>query len=207
MTLLNNDVAAKTPGPPALLARLRAELQTNRRAALGIAAIGVILAVYALLRVADGVDTRRQHYVKARHYLERLDAAKRDKAWPQRAAASAVLRQALEARLWRGDTDGIVQADLQDWVTDQARKAGLERVQVALEDSRLKDPAANFHQITATITALDTEPTVIAFLDRIAHEPHLLVVDQLKVEEAPVHSMQMKLIAYAIVKADGQPAR
>jgi hypothetical protein len=206
MTVLAN-ISIKSSRPMALLARLRAELAANRRAALGFAAIVGIGAVYGLLGTADGIDARRERYIEMTRHLDRLREVGRDKAWPTRAATSGVLRAALETRLWPGDTDGIVQAGIQDWVTNQARQAGLERVQVTLETTRPKDLPANFRQVSATITALDTEPAVVAFLDRISRDSRLLVVDQLKIEETPVHSMEMRLLAFAVVRADGPTPR
>ena len=61
--------------------------------------------------------------------------------------------------------------------------------------------------MTATITALDTEASLIAFLHRIKRETRLLVIDHLNVRAQPIPSLEMKLVAYTVVNADASPVK
>ena len=201
---IEENIGGKSSALLGLFGRLRAELRSNRRAALGLVVLGFLVLCYGVMRLDDGVALRHQQIVEETHRLERLGASGQDKEWPARAASTSALRKSLEERLWSGDSEGIVQADLQDWVINQARGAGLQRVQVSLEMNKPKDWPGNVRQIIATMRALDTESALTEFLNRITREPRLLVVDHLKVQQQPVHSMEMKLIAYAVVKTDGQ---
>jgi hypothetical protein len=199
---IQEGLAKNSAGLIALVGRLRAELKTNRRAVAGLLAIGCLAAGYGFLGLGDAIDSLRGSYVEATYRLERQIAAGREKEWPARAAASGETRRSLESRLWKGESEGMARADLQDWVTTNAREAGLERVQVKIELAKPKGLPADFREVTATITALDTEASLIAFLHRIKGETRLLVVDHLNVRAQPIASLEMKLVAYTVVNAD-----
>jgi len=186
-----------------LVGRLWRELKTNRRAAAGLLVLGCLAAGYGLLSLDDAIGSAAASYSDATHRLERVILSGQEKDWPARAAASVTLRKSLEARLWRGESEGMARADLQDWVTNTAREAGLEKAQVRIELIKPTGMPADFRQLTATITALDTEESLFAFLDQIKREPRLLVVDQLLVRQRPVSSLEMKLVAYAALGGNG----
>jgi hypothetical protein len=176
-----------------------AELKQNRRASAGLMAIVVLVAGYGLLLLADANDAARRSYVEENQRLQRIVTDRDEKDWPARAAASAAMRTALEKRLWPADSDGVARADLQDWVTANGRRAGLDRIRVSIELTTPKGPAPDLRQVIATIGALPTDTALMQFLDRIEREPHLLVVDRLHVQQHPVASLEMTLIAYARV--------
>jgi hypothetical protein len=186
-----------------LVGRFRRELKTNRRAVIGLLALGCLVAGYGLLSLDDAIDSLAGTYREATHRLERVIASGGEKDWPARATASTGIRKSLEARLWKGESEGMARADLQDWVTNTARDAGLEKAQVRIELTKPTGMPADFRQLTATITALDTEASLLALLDRIKREPRLLVVDHLLVRQQPVPSLEMKLVAYAALAGNG----
>ncbi len=174
-----------------------AELKQNRRASVGLTAIAVLVAGYGLLLLADANDAARRAYVEENQHLQRIATDRDDKDWPARDAASTAMRTALEKRLWPADSDGVARADLQDWVTANGRQAGLDRIRVSIELTTPKGLAPDLRQVIATIGALPTDTALMQFLDRIEREPHLLVVDRLHVQQHPVASLEMTLIAYA----------
>lgn len=174
-----------------------AELKQNRRASAGLMAIVVLVAGYGLLLLANANDAARSSYVEGNQHLQRIAVDRDDKDWPARATASAAIRAALEKSLWPADSDGVARADLQDWVTANGRQAGLDRIRVSIELTTPKGLAPDLRQVIATIGALPTDAALMQFLDRIEREPHLLVVERLHVQQHPVASLEMTLIAYA----------
>lgn len=202
MTVQSN-VFQKSAELISLVGRFRNELKTNWRAAIGLLVLGCLVAGYGLLSLDDAIGSLADTYKEATYRLDRVIASGREKDWPARAAASAAIRKSLEARLWKGESEGMARADLQDWVTNTAREAGLERAQVKIELVKPAGMPADFRQLTATITALETEKSLFAFLDRITREPRLLVVDHLLVHQQPVPSLEMKLVAYAALSGNG----
>lgn len=199
---IQEGIAKRSGGLITWAGRILAELKTNRRAAAGLLAIGCLAAGYGLLGLDDAIGGLRGSYADAARRLERQVESGRETEWLGRAAASGELRRSLEKRLWNSESEGMARADLQDWVTTNARAAGLEKVQVKIELVKPAGLPANFRQVTATINSLDTEVSLIAFLDRIKSEARLLVVDHLQVRTQPISTLEMKLVAYTVVNAD-----
>ncbi len=178
-------------------AGLANQLGSTRRAAAGLLAIAVLLAGYGLLVLSDTFDGLRAAYAQEMLRLHRLAATERETDWPARAAASAERRASLEKRLWAAESEGSALADLQDWVTRTGREVGIEKLQVRVEGATPKGMPADIRQLTATVSAPQTEDNVVQLLARIASEPRLLVVDRLHVEQRPVPIFEMSLVAYA----------
>jgi hypothetical protein len=180
-----------------------AELQTNRRAAAGLLLIAALIAGYGLLSLDDA--TTRVHSFGSREHLrlQRIGEIGQERDWPERVTASAHLRQALEARLWAAESEGVARADIQDWISGIGREVGLPMLDIRIE---LTKPAAlppDLRQITATITAQPVEEAVTAMLDRIERAPHLIVVDRLNLKQQPAPFLEMVLVGYARI-SDGQ---
>lgn len=185
-----------------------AELKTNRRALAGVLAVALLVLGYGLLQFNDAIDGKRSLYRHEASQLQRTVALGAEKNWPARAKESTATRQALEGRLWKFESEGVALANFQDWVTAAARDAGLGRLQVKIDVAHPKDMPANFRQLTATVVAVPKEESLIAFLDRIQREPHLLVVDALHVQQQPAPTLQMTLLTFAILGgAQGLPAK
>ena len=196
----DQSIAAKQRGPfGQTLARLVAELRTNRRATIGLLAIAVLIGGYGVLGLDDAIDGLRLTEKLQIQHLQRVTGAAQEKDWPTRAAAAAALREAYEGRLWRAESEGGALADLQDWVTGTARTLGIEKLQVTVELAKPKELPADLRQIIATISAPQTEETLLALLGQIANEPRLLVVERLRVQQQPVPMLEMSLAAYAKV--------
>jgi hypothetical protein len=191
----------------ALLPRITAELKGNPRARLGLLAIGVIAAVYVVFQLDDQIGFERAAYFDNARRLERTAALAQEREWPARAKESAAARAILEAKLWRADSEGLALANFQDWVTSAGRQAGLDKLQVQVAWSRPKGMPPGIGQLSATVTAIETEAALIGFLDRIARDPHLLVMERLQVEERPARALEMTLDAYARIDAAGPAAK
>ena len=204
---IQETFAARAGGLIALFGRLRAELKANKRAAIGLLAIGVLIGGYGLLAFDDAIDAERSRQVDASNRLQQQMAMGREKEWLQRAALSQQTRGALEARLWHAEHEGIGRASVQDWVTGLGRDAGLDKMRVSVEATKPTGLPSNYRAITATITAIYTDASLTDFIDRIERERQLVVVDHLQIHEKPVPSLEMRLIAYAVIGANGSAAK
>jgi len=204
---VQGSIAERAAGLLSLFGQLRAELKANRRAAAGLLAVGCLLAGYGLVTLDDAVGALRTRYIETGHRLDRLAAIGQEKDWPARAALSEQMRASLEGRLWKGDSEGIVQADIQDWITNHAREAGLEKVQASIEITKPQKLPVDYRMAVATIKALDTESSLVSFLDRIQRNPQLLIVDRLQVRTRPTPAMEMKLVAYALINNSQLPQK
>jgi hypothetical protein len=192
-----DEFPAKRGGLAGALAEMTAELRRNKRALGGVLAIFVLVGGYGLLVLDDAVVSLRASRNEAGQRLERLAAVGQERDWPARAAASATLRRTLEQRLWPADSEGVARADLQDWVSNAARAAGLERLQVTIESAHPKELPADLRAVTAKLTAVPSEAALEGFLKRVAQDPHLIVVERLHASERPVPLLEMTLVTYA----------
>jgi hypothetical protein len=173
------------------------ELRGNRRAALGLMAVLALIAAFGILSLRDATERMRLRYAQELQHLQRVAAVAEERDWPQREAASARLRQTLEARLWTAESDGIARADIQDWISGVGREIGLPLLDIRLELTKPTGLPADMRQITATITARPAEPAVIALLDHVARAPHLIAVDRLNLKQEPEPYLEMVLVGYA----------
>ena len=195
-----DGIGAKQTGLFGLaLGRLPAELRTNRRAAAGLLAIGVLVAGYGLLVLDDAIAGLRATEKLELQQLQRITAVGQESDWPARGAAAAAMRGAYERRLWTAESEGGALADVQDWVTRTARALGIDKLQVRVEAAMPKALPTDLRRITATISAPQTEETLVNLLEHIASEPRLLVVERLRVQQQPVAMLEMSLVAYARV--------
>jgi hypothetical protein len=183
------------------LARLLAELRRNKRALGGVLLIVALLAGYGMLMLDDATAGLRAGYLETGRQLDRLRALAQEKDWTQRAADSTALRRSLEQRLWQADSEGVARADLQDWVTNAARAAGLERLQVTIDLTRPKELPADLRQVTARITGAQSEAALEGFLDRVGSEPRLIVVERLHAQQHPFPLLEMTLASWAKIAA------
>jgi hypothetical protein len=205
------DVSPRRSAVVGSLLGFWAELQTNRRAATGVLLIGTLIAGYGLLSLTDVTERLSSFGAREHLRLQRIVEIGQERDWPERVAVSAQLRQALEARLWTAESEGVARADIQDWISGVGREVGLPTLDIRIE---LTKPAAlppAFRQITATITAQPVEEAVTAMLDRIGRAPHLIVVDRLNLKQQPAPFLEMVLVGYAKIGggqgAPGNPAR
>jgi hypothetical protein len=180
-----------------------AELQTNRRAATGLLLIAALIAGYGLLSLHDAAERLRAFGSREHLRLQRIVEIGQERDWPERVTASAQLRQALEARLWVAESEGVARADIQDWISGIGREVGLPMLDIRIE---LTKPAAlppGLRQITTTITAQPAEEAIAAMLDRLERAPHLIVVDRLNLKQQPAPFLEMVLVGYARI-SEGQ---
>jgi len=204
---IQETFATKAGGLVTFVARLRAELKSNRRAVLGLLAIGVLMAGYGLLALDDAVDAARQREIDVTHRLQRLVGFGNEHDWLHRAALSQKMRGTLESRLWHAENEGIGRAALQDWATKLGREAGLDKMRVSVEATKPASLPPNYRAITATVAALYTETSLIGFIDRVQREPLMVVVDHFQVRERPVPSLEVKLIAYFVLGSERSIAK
>jgi hypothetical protein len=110
----------------------RRELQDNARLRAGLLAIGGLLWLLALLELADGLDAARLERDRLADEVQRLQAVAGERAWPD-------FRDRVQQRLgdvrslaWREESEGRMQAALQDWLRQQLAGAGIQPREVVV---------------------------------------------------------------------------
>jgi hypothetical protein len=197
------DMPARRSAMVGSLLGFWAELQTNRRAAGGLLLIAALIAGYGLLSLDDATARLRSVGTREHLRLQHIVEIGQERDWPERVTSSAQLRQALEARLWASESEGVARADIQDWISSIGREVGLPMLDIRIELTKPTALPAGLRQINATITAQPVEEAVTAMLERIERAPHLVVVDRLNLKQQPAPFLEMVLVAYAKI-GDGQ---
>ena len=176
------------------------EEQATPRAMAGLAALVAILAIWGLTELSATVSSLRQD-------VEELQRARRlelsllnDQNWVEQAGDLQALLQQTQDSFWRGDTNGIVAAQLQGAVERAARNAELNLIRVNVESApdALGEQARVFE---VSLTARDTNGQFLALLQELSRTEHQLVItrfDWRRINGA----LEIRLEAPAIIQSE-----
>ena len=178
------------------LARAKTELAEKPRLRAGVWLGAGIVLVYCLLAQTDRLaDAYREHDRQA-DGLVRLASVLSRSDWPQLLEEEQRNQQALQAALWRADTSGQAQAQLQ-----QAIETMIDGL--ALRDSRIRpgvtQPVPELSGVVRVQVALVGRYSGVAaleLLEAIAISPAKLVVDRLVLRESGY--LEVLLSAYFV---------
>ncbi len=163
----------------ALLSGWKAKLQEQAtpRALIGLAALVVIIAIWALSELSASVSGLRNN-------VEELERARRlelsllnDQAWLDNAGDLQIRLNETQEGFWTGATSGIVAAQLQGAVERAARNAELirPRINVSSSPDQLGNEAVLFE---VSVTAQDRNGQFLAFLQELGAVEGLIVVSR-----------------------------
>jgi len=115
-----------------LLVSLGHEWSERPTLRIGVVCIAGILWLYGLLVWYDAIVERDRVLVQKAKQLARLEAQAVETQWPERLQEAERRLLRFESSVKVVESLGQAQADLQDWVSEQARGAGLRNVTVSL---------------------------------------------------------------------------
>jgi hypothetical protein len=172
------------------------ETQKNPRIHIGFLAILAILLLGLVFEVEDGdghvqtqIDADAQQLATMRRLAGQVE-------WKSRREAVQRTRVQLESRLWEAESDGLAQANFQDLIGKFAKEANLQHVDAHVEIINASPGTQNYREMSATVTGSFAAPSLQKFLASLEQDGHILVVDRLKVETAPVPRFEMLLSTY-----------
>lgn len=189
----------------ASFARLRAELkeQATPRAMFGLAALLLIVSLWALGELSASVN-RLQQSVEELERAQRLEQSLvNDQGWLDQAGNIQARLAETQDNFWSGSTNGIVAAQLQGAVERAARNAGLSRVRVNVTGTPepLGDQASLFE---ISLTARDSNGQFLAFFQELSRADHQIVISRFNWRR-PNGALDVRLVAPARI-ADAEPA-
>lgn len=121
----------------------RDDLRGNRRLQVGLALAAALVWLLGLFELSDRLDAARSERSRLTGEVERLRLVRGEQQWP-------ALRDQAQARLadyrslaWREESEGRMQAMLQDWLREQLAAAGAEprELTVTVQPARGVGPA------------------------------------------------------------------
>lgn len=208
-----NPLLARLPAPEQLLrywdqARLAFERETrkNPRIHLGILAIIVILLLGLWFRIGDSHRDAQKQVADHAQQIAILRRLAGQNEWKVRLENVQHLRVQLESRLWEAESDGLAQANYQDLITRLGQFANLPRVDVRVEIIGTTAANHTYRQMAATVSGPFTPQGLEKFLASLESDGHMLVVDRLRIETAPVPRFEMQLSTYLRPMPPATPA-
>jgi hypothetical protein len=121
------------------------ELRSKPRLQAGLAVVLALLWLLGLLELSDALDAARKERVRLSDEVARLRTVGAEQHWP-------AMRDQAQARLadhrslaWREESEGRMQAMLQDWLREQLASVGVQprELVVTVLPARTVSPAAN----------------------------------------------------------------
>ena len=176
--------------------KLGDELSTSPGLRLGLTAILLILSFYGMLEWHDHQLRQVEAFKRLSVQVKRNASSQSMVLWPQRALDARSLLVQYERRLWRQDSYGQAQAELQDWLRQQLRVINAQNATIKVTDAQGSPPRSSVDEpaqaasvesaltrVSARIEFANADPQVLlALLAGLAAEPRQLVVDSLVVK-------------------------
>ena len=168
--------------------RVGAELARSDRAKFLVGGIGLVLVISITISVAGAADRAKRDYRNAQIAYERLKAQVESGSWAERRAQSQALKLTLEERFWMANTPGLAEAGFERWLRDRLTRYKTEPQSISVRrvavsppsaDPQSQDPLMNVERMTAKIMMPFDQTSLIGFLDDVAENERVMVVDRL----------------------------
>lgn len=134
---------------------LLAQWQKNQRLRYAVLLVIVILSMHGILKIADSRDALVKDWTKDQDLLNRLREVASQPAWPERAEAAHAQLRAVLLALPLATTEGQARADQHMWLSDLARRGGVQSAQVTVEDALEVPEQPGLIQVVARLEAQD----------------------------------------------------
>ncbi len=188
-----------------MMAQVQQELAKNPRLRLGLAVIGVILAVYSALLLIDLRGRLHEHYVERRQYLQKLRQMASQDEWPLRAVSAAQMRKALEAEIPEVASIGLAQAGAQTWARDMAAVHG-SAVQVQAQEPQEVEDQPGLMRVPITLSGALPPKAVLNIIQQVEKRGSLAVIEQAMLLNRENQTFQLTVVSYVHVAGENADA-
>ena len=178
-------------------ARTKAELADKPRLRAGVWLIAGIVLVYCLLAQADRLADAYREYTRQTDGLARVESALIRNDWPQLLEAEKQNQQQLQAALWRADTPGQAQAQLQQAIRTMIDGLDLRKPRIRPGITQPVPELPGVVRVQVELVCRYHNAAALELLNAVAISPTRLVVDRLVLRRESGY-MEMLLSAYFI---------
>jgi len=153
------------------------------------------------LSLRDQVKARTATFQQTERNLARTQNQATQSEWLERAETARLAKVALEETLWKAGTQGLAQAEFQDWLNRQFTSAGIPRpnIHVSLFNPEQESTASmpgDLWRVGAKLQ-FDFDPKSLTdVLRRIASNKQRIVVESITVRQQPTPRVEAQLSAY-----------
>ena len=188
------------------------ELRGNPRLRIGLVAVGVLVWLLGLQQLSDGLDAARAELAQSSEELQRLRTLRGEQHWPAFRDQAQTRLADYRSLAWREESEGRMQAMLQDWLREQLATAGLQprelavtvlppRAAPAAGDKRQAELPADMRLARARLS-FDFKPdTLHQLLAALAASHRWIWVSRLAVENDNRRTVELELEALFVLGA------
>lgn len=182
----------------------------NPRLRVGVLLAAALVWLYALLSLADEVEAMNSERMRAAAELQRLTALERELHWNDYRADAVRTLADYRARSWREESEGRMQARLQDWLRSQLATVGLQPRELAatvlpVPGAEEDDPAGMLRLVRAR-ASFDFDPAALhQTLATVRRELQWTWVSRLTVNNAGRRSVELEVEALFVLDARTSP--
>jgi hypothetical protein len=181
------------------------ELRGNTRLRLGLWLIAGILLVYMILVSTDRLAALRDERAAALERLAQVETlAAEEDIWAERAAQARALEAELQRRMWTSATPGLAQAQLQAWLQNTARNAGIGDARIMMRDVATLAGGDGLWLAAGTMTAPFQPSALPRLLFEVESAVPRVQIESLTVNNGRRKSLQMTVSA--VFQASGDPS-
>ena len=192
------------------MSRWRDELRSNVRLRIGLVAVVALLWLLGLLELLDMLDAARKDRSRLHDEVAELRLVGGEQRWP-------ILRDQAEQRLadyrslaWREESEGRMQAMLQDWLREQLATVGVQprELSVTVLPARSVAPAERSKKselpadmrIARARLSFDFKPdTLHQFLARLPASQRWIWISRMSVENDSRRLVEIELEALFVL--------
>jgi hypothetical protein len=184
------------------------ELRGNARLRAGALLIVGLLWTLLLFEGADRIDALRRERVAVVDEIDRLRGVIREAGWLQRRDDAQQLLAVYRGRAWREESEGRMQALMQDWLREKLAGAGVQPAELtvsvlaaAQEGAAGAALPAEFRLVRSRVT-FDFQPqTLHELLASVAANPNWVAVSRLAVRNTGRRVVELELEALFVLGA------
>ncbi|ALG67807.1 hypothetical protein [Beggiatoa leptomitoformis] len=179
------------------------ELQNNIRLRLGLWFILFILSAYGLLLLNDYRYKVMGEYTEANKRLAQLQSITQQQYWLERKQQVQTLRLDTESHLWLANSKGLAQANVQAWLSNQLKVAGIKEPRIKAEAAiDATQTALNLWQVTAQVEAPFSVNSVNTLLLAITQNPQWLIIERFEIRSGQSMRFTLVVTAYFLPSAN-----
>lgn len=192
---------------PRRLQQLRSEWRSNPRLRYGAMVIVAILGMQGLFMLSDQVHKRMEIHAGDMEMLARLEGVHKETWWPERAAKTTELLDAVTGGIPEVAGKGMAQAESQAWLTHLATEQQIGESRVKVEDTVDVDGYPDMWQVISRLEGTLPNRGHEAFMRALAGALPWVQVERIEVGEGETPRVVVTFRSYyrkAVPVADGR---
>ena len=151
------------------------------RLRLGVVLITLILIGNGLLSLNDYRNHLIEDYDLQHAKLLKLHHIQQQTGWKEKAEQIKNLRMQYENSLWRAETRGLAQANVQTWLHEKLRQLQLTNLEVTGAKLQTQTAVPEVWQVVVEVKGTLYDSQLLDLLNQIEQNPKLMHIEQLQI--------------------------